>query len=94
LLKEVAEDQSSSKSGSPTPTRGTPELPEQSHYKLRHFASHGYGRKMPPKMAPLARAEDITPSLRSSYSSLAYVPEFGSESSISIDSALFHDLKN
>jgi len=75
------------------PTTEREDIPEQSHYKLRHFASHGYGKK-PARMAPLARAEDVTPSLRSSYSSLAYVQEFGSESSISIDSTLFHDLKN
>jgi len=97
LLKESYEDDDdqsipSSKSTTPTPTAQTPELPVHCHYKPRHFSGHGYGRKVA-NFAPLAKAEDITPSLRSSFSSLAYVQELDSESSISIDSALFDDLK-
>ena len=74
-----------------------PPTPQQTHYKARHFAGHGYGRKPAgfgvANGAPLARAEEITPSLRSSYSSLAYIKEYDSESSVSIDSSLFNMLR-
>jgi len=49
-----------------------------SHYKPRHFASHGYGpgaSKNQEGHVPLASTEDISPSLRSSFNSvMMYAP--------------------
>lgn len=70
----------------------------QFHYKPRHFAGHGYGQgRFPPGLAmqaaPLASAEDISPSLRSSFASvMMYPPSDWGNSDESLNSNVFLNL--